>query len=364
MSVLIEALCLVVPNKVLDISFPGGASAFLDELSMRDDIRYVVTDGTLTAASMFDPAVGSVLAAQLAAHGIVGSENRQAIEFVFADMDVGTTIPCDWIDTARHPHGFMIAWSVPGERGETAVPGDWDPSCTWGLQREDLRDLPDQNMVLANEDGYVTLLDLQTGRLDEALDVVSPVVPVGREEPDTPKQWTLIDGLSPSLHVVQEVLQRVGIPFHVDRALGAIRIAFVCDVRVRDEQGVRVSRRISQRILVTAGPDEHGVTCTAVLPLCVPSRLRTEATEIASIVNSPGQRLSMDFEQLTGTVAIRTLTLGGATPLNAADAERIVAAASPLAGSCYEELAGWLQGNTRMLLTAMSLSLHEPVARS
>ena len=151
MSVLIEALCLVVPNRVLDLSYPGGVSAFIDELSMRDDIRYVVTDVALTAASVFDPAVGGALTDRLADHGIVGAEERQAIEFVVADMEVGTTIPCDWIETARHPHGFMIAWAVPGERGDTGVPGDWDPSCSWGLQREHFRDMPERVMVLAKE---------------------------------------------------------------------------------------------------------------------------------------------------------------------------------------------------------------------
>ncbi|WP_373058903.1 hypothetical protein [Gemmatimonas sp.] len=71
MSVLIEALCLVVPNRVLDVSYPGGATAFIDELSMREDIRYEVTDGTLTTASRFDPGVGGALADQLADLGIV-----------------------------------------------------------------------------------------------------------------------------------------------------------------------------------------------------------------------------------------------------------------------------------------------------
>jgi len=362
MSVLIEALCLVVPNRVLDISYPGGASAFIDELSMREDIRYVVTDGALTAASLFEPDVGGVLADQLADHGIVGVQDRQAIEFVFADMEMGTTIPCDWLETARHPHGFMIAWAIPGDRGDTAVPGDWDPSFSWGLEREDFRDMPERHMVLANENGYVTLLDLETGRLDEAPDVPSPVVAVGRSTPKAPEGWTLVNGLSPSLQAVQDVLQRVGIPFHVDQELGAIRIAFACDVTVPDADGQKVSREIRQRVLVTDGPDAYGVTCTTVLPLCVPSRLRAEATEIGSVVNMLCERLSMEFECLTGTVAIRTITSGAVTPLSAAAAERVVAAASPVAGSCFEELAAWLQGNVVAELTALNVSAHEPIA--
>ena len=363
MSVLIEALCLVVPNRVLDVSYPGGATAFIDELSMREDIRYVVTDGTLTTASMFDPGVGGALADQLADLGIVGGDDRQAIEFVFADMELGTTIPCDWLETARHPHGFMIAWAVPGERGNTAVPGDWDPSCSWGLERQDLRDMPERSMVLATDNGYVTLLDLATGRVDEASDAVSPVVPVGGGAPSAPNGWSLVHGLSPSLHAVQEVLQRVGIPFHVDQEIEAIRIAFACDITEPGTGGGMVAREIAQRVLVTDGPDAHGVTCTTVLPLCVPSRLRAEGTEIARVVNMLCEHLHVEFDCVTGTVAIKTFTPGGDAPLSAAHAERAVAAASPVAGSCYEELAEWLAGNLNVALTSLNLSSHEPVAQ-
>ncbi|WP_373058901.1 hypothetical protein [Gemmatimonas sp.] len=214
----------------------------------------------------------------------------------------------------------MTAWAVPGERGNTAVPGDWDPSCSWGLERQDFRDMPERRMVLATDNGYVTLLDLETGRVDEASDAVSPVVPVGGGAPSAPDGWSLVGGLSPSLHAVQEVLQRMGIPFHVDQEL---------------EAGRMVSREIAQRVLVTDGPDAHGVTCTTVLPLCVPSRLRAEGTEIARVVNMLCEHLSMEFECLTGTVAIKTFTPGGTAPLSAAHAERAVAAASPAAGSCW-----------------------------
>jgi len=54
-------LCLVIPNGVVDDSYPGGASAFIDELSMRDDIRNVVTDVALTVANLCDPAAGDML---------------------------------------------------------------------------------------------------------------------------------------------------------------------------------------------------------------------------------------------------------------------------------------------------------------
>ena len=152
-------------------------------------------------------------------------------------------------------------------------------------------------MVLATDNGYVTLLDLANGRLDEAPDTVSPVVHVGGASAG----WSLVSGLSPSLHAVLEVLQRMGIPFHVDQELGAIRIAFTCDITEPDAAGRKVSREIAQRVLVTDGPGGHGVTCTTVLPLCVPTHLRVKGTEIARAINMLCEHLSMEFECLTGT---------------------------------------------------------------
>jgi len=360
MSVLIEALCLVVPNRVLDVSYPGGTTAFIDEVNMRADVRYAVTDGRLSAVSMFDNSVGIQLADALEEFGIVGADGRVAVEFAFVDMQTGSSLPCDWLETAHHPHGFMIARGAGHEPGHVAVPGDWDPSVSWKLERTDVGDDPERGTVLAWESGFTTLLDFKSGYVHETLDTQSPVVPVGREQAHSPAQWQLVPGLPASLQCVQQVLQRVGIPFHVEQHLGAIRIPFACDVTVHHESGQQEELEIRQRVLVTAGPGEHDITCTTVLPLRVPVRLRSEAARIAQITNMLCHRLQMDFEPATGTVAMITITNAGERPLTEDATERAIAASSPVAGSCYEELVEWMEDRVGYKITALNMSAHQP----
>lgn len=360
MCVLIEALCLVIPNHVLNVSYPGGAAAFVDEVSARTDVRYAVTDGRLTAASMFDPSVGAALADHLMTFGMVGSQDREAVEFVFADMEVGPTIPCKWLESVRHPHGFMIGWHADGEQGMMAAPGDWDPSRSWSLERTDIRDEPDRAIELATEDGYVTLLDLATGRIDEAPEVRSPVVPVGQATPESPERWALVNHLPPSLLVVQEVLQRVGIPFHVERDARAIRIPFVCDVKVHGEDGSVQTREVPQRVLVTDGPGLNDITCTAIVPLYVPAPRRVEAVKMATQANELAGRLRIEVDPLTGTIGVVTLNHSQDAPLTSATAERAIAQASPIAGSCHELLEEWLTGHGDLELTSCCLALLDP----
>jgi len=68
----------------------------------------------------------------------------------------------------------------------------------------------------------------------------------------------------------------------------------------------------------------------------------------------------MEFKCLNGTATLSAFTPVGVTPFSGDDAERVAAAASPVAGSCYEELAAWLQGNVVAELTALNVSAHEP----
>ena len=55
-----------------------------------------------------------------------------------------------------------------------------------------------------------------------------------------------------------------------------------------------------------------------------------------------GNRLQMNFEPATGTIAIITISKAGERPLTEDATERAIAAASPVAGSCYEELVEWI----------------------
>jgi hypothetical protein len=358
LSVLIEALCLVVPNRVLDISYPGGSTQFIDHASARPDVRYALTDGRVCAVSMYDSPAGIALVDELSEYGIVGTDDSRAFEFVFVDMETGPATRCDWLDTQRHSHGFMLAWQADAESGNAVVPGDWDPSVTWNLERRDIRDNPEQHLLLGQEDDLETVLDFETGRIARGFGARSPVVAVGRDQPTAPETWAPTPALNPVLAVVHRVLQGAGIPYHADTAMDAIIIPFVCEVAVEIEE-TTVTQEISQRVVVKAGLSASSITCMTVLPICVPVHKRNAATSIVDKVNEACGKFMMVQDDATGTIAIMTHFSSDQEALTERQAERAIANASPLGGNCYEALSPWLDGEESKLLTTWRLLGYE-----
>ena len=97
-----------------------------------------------------------------------------------------------------------------------------------------------------------------------------------------------------------------------------------------------------------------------MLPRRVPVRLRSEAARIAQLANMLGNRLQMNFEPATGTIASITITKAGERPPTEDATEPAITAASPVAGSCYEELVEWLGKRVEHKITALNIWSHEP----
>ncbi len=342
MCVLIEALCLVIPNNVLDNLYAGGATAFIDEMSADPEMRYAVSDGIVTVVSMFDPATFGRVADQLQELGFVGSDDRQAVDFVCVDMETGVAVPCEWLEVARHSHGYMLAWFGGTEGGMAAMPGDWDPSKSWRLARRDVRDDSDHALMLASDDGFDIMLHFDTGRVDESLDARSPVVPVGVDDAEFPQSWDLVEGIGTVLATAQGMLQRVGIPYDVDTSIPAIFVPFVHEVTVARSADVTEKIDISQRVIITSDDAFDRLICTTLLPLCIASPLRAAAASLIERVNALASTRMLEYDESTGTVAVVTISISSQVHITDAEAERAVANASPEAGTCYEALVAWM----------------------
>ncbi len=359
MSVLIEALCVVSPNIVLDISYPGGTTAFIDEASMLPAIRYAVSDGTLTSVSMFEPSAAELLVERLVSAGVVGAADRQAIEFVFVDMETGPAIPCSWLQTERHPHGFMLGWEASAPRGVVATPGDWNPSSSWRLARADVRDDPERSMPLSGEEGFETFLDLQTGRVDESLGVRSAVVSMNHEGLDNVPSQQAVPGLAHPLQLAQRVLDRVGLPHRIDKSVPSILIPFVCDASVPGPSYTKQTMKIAQTVIVTCESEGRGLVFTTLLPLCVSKDKRQSAVNIIRQVNKLCPQRPIEYDENSGTLAVVTFLKTDATTLSEVDVERAIAHASPVGGECYEVLLEWTLDIEDDLMTIMNLSSFE-----
>lgn len=171
MSVLIEALTLVVPKRVLDASYAGGTDAFLGALLHLECLPRFICNGDahLVNASFYDPEHVVRATALLATQGIVAVDAGKFAEVACVDQQLGPTMPCEWLAWHRHEDGFTYAWYAGTEPGDMAAPDGWTAEQSRELVREDVRDIPGRCMRVAVEKGVETWLDFATGRLYASL---------------------------------------------------------------------------------------------------------------------------------------------------------------------------------------------------
>ena len=164
MSVLIEAVSLVVPRRLLDLRFPGGTNGFSAELSRPSaENRHVCADTHLLCVSFFILEAADRTAAVLAAAGMIESRSGIYADFAIIDQKQGPLLDCPWIEWTREPAGYSCAWLADTDRGELAVPSNWNVNESRRLSRMDAA--ASDRFLLSQEDGVETWLDLRTGRI-------------------------------------------------------------------------------------------------------------------------------------------------------------------------------------------------------
>jgi hypothetical protein len=180
-SVLVEALSLVVPQKVLDVSYPGGAQAFLQRMLEPDiPMRRGVSDDHLVSVAFYNPEDARKATDILEEIGLVAVDDDAFYEFAFVDQEHGPTMPCPWLEFRRHPEGFSYCFAPGTDPTELHVPAGWEPEQSRALEREDIRDIPGRAVKLGEENGLETWLDMDTGRIIRGLPQRAPSGPTSR----------------------------------------------------------------------------------------------------------------------------------------------------------------------------------------
>ncbi len=170
MSVLVEALSLVVPRLTLDVSYPGGSDAFLQDMcDPACPARLVCADDSLVSASFLSPNDALVVSAKLVELGLVELDENHFYDLAYVDQHHGPTMPCNWLEWKRHRDGFTYAWLAGKEPGDIAAPVEWTPEQSRRLVRSDIRDEPGRAFRLAAEDGLETWLDFKSGEVTVGL---------------------------------------------------------------------------------------------------------------------------------------------------------------------------------------------------
>jgi hypothetical protein len=165
MSVLVEALSVVIRRTTLDDYYPGGTDSYIQLAdSEASAARLACIDEELTSVSFLRPSDAHQWIDYLADHNIVHLDGDQSLEIVCIDQHFGPTKPCDWIEWRIHPDGYTHCWLAGTEPGLMIAPEGWTPDRSRRLVRRESGDDYHHMVPLAVEDGLEYWLDLSTGR--------------------------------------------------------------------------------------------------------------------------------------------------------------------------------------------------------
>ncbi len=296
MSILVEALTLVVPRKVLDVSYPGGTDAFLAAmLELERPPRFVCTgDAHLVNVSFYDPDHLEPAEALLVEHGVVAVDDDRFIELACVDQRYGPTVPCDWLEWRRHSDGFTYAWLAGTEPGDMAAPTDWTPEQSRALVRHDVREEPGRCMRIAAEDGLETWVDFQTGRVVQGVpqrDDDLPVAGVAPAATVSAAPGPLDEPAEPLMPIVLAVLDERGWK-HTALDEGSVLL------RVRDV-------RAAYDVFITTDDETRLVCCYCIFSVRVPAARRQAVAELLNRANWTTALGSLELDMDDGEVRHR-----------------------------------------------------------
>jgi hypothetical protein len=103
MSVLIEAISVVVRRDAIESKFLGGWEAFMGWVANRT----LCADADLARVGFMAPADVKHFVDELQAHGLSYIAEGRSIDIVVVDQQRGLAAPCDWIEVARVESGSL-----------------------------------------------------------------------------------------------------------------------------------------------------------------------------------------------------------------------------------------------------------------
>jgi hypothetical protein len=131
MSVLVDAITVVIRCDAIERAIPGGVPAFAESVPNRT----FRTDGRLAAVAFMTHDDAEIYLGSLEPLGLRLADHGKSCDMVVIDMPYGPMLPCDWIDLGIDPDGTRFAWLRGTEPGTLAAPTWWRPG---GLVRTDM----------------------------------------------------------------------------------------------------------------------------------------------------------------------------------------------------------------------------------
>lgn len=166
MSVLVEAIGLIIPRIALDLRYPGGSEGFLAGLGHPSaEHRHFCLDADLVSVSYSTPDACDRAALELVNAGMIEVADCQFQEFAIVDQFRGPILQCHWLVWSRDPAGYTFAWLAGKDRGTMATPEGWSADQSLRLSRPGFQAPLGDTLKLGEENGADVLLDFKTGRV-------------------------------------------------------------------------------------------------------------------------------------------------------------------------------------------------------
>ena len=160
MSVLVEAISVIVPLTVLEAKYPGGAAQYERDCP---NATYCA-DEHLSRVGFMAPEDVGIYVGRLERLGLLHVHESRAVDFVVVDQLKGPTTQCDWIEGGKHPDGYSAVWRAGTVPGWFAHPKGWKPGQSSQLTFTPNEEAEERFLRLARDRGLETLLDYKTGK--------------------------------------------------------------------------------------------------------------------------------------------------------------------------------------------------------
>ena len=160
MSVLCEAISVIVPINVLEVKYPGGLAAYSRD---RPNATYCA-DVHLTRVGFMVPDDVRNHVQRLMSKGLIHVQAGKAADIVVVDQFQGPTTPCDWINGGIYAAGYSAVWASGTKPGALAHPSGWTPETSRGMNFTPNDEVDERLLRLGMTGRLDTFLDFKTGK--------------------------------------------------------------------------------------------------------------------------------------------------------------------------------------------------------
>jgi hypothetical protein len=161
MSVLIEAISIVVPNDVLEARYPQG----VEGLARDCPNATFCSDGRISRVGFMSARDTSFFLQVLRACGLDHRAEGPAADVLVVDQNTGPAQPCVWLEFGHNQAGVALAWHAGHPPGELVVPHGWDDDRIDAFRCAPGTPFPRRLRYLRTEDSHDWFQDRRTGEL-------------------------------------------------------------------------------------------------------------------------------------------------------------------------------------------------------